>query len=51
VGASLVVVIVRREKALDSSGTTPARKLVRSITPVAEAAISGFDLLKRGAFS
>jgi hypothetical protein len=29
----------------------PARTLVRSITQVAEAAISSFDVMKRGVFS
>jgi hypothetical protein len=41
---------VRRENALDSSGCN-SRPQTGSFHPVAEAAISSFDLLKRGGFS
>lgn len=41
---------MRREKPLDLGGCTP-RSQTGSLHPVAEAAISSFDLLQRGAFS
>jgi hypothetical protein len=51
VNQSMIVDKVRREKALDFGGATPARPETGSLHPVAKGATSSFDVLRRGVFS